>query len=271
MSVANKKKRKFLNAAEVVARIRTKYGDETKGWTVFEQVASGTGAMRLRFADVVAMNLWPSKGLEIVGFEVKTSRADWGRELRNRGKVEDGVYQFCDRWYVVAGALDIVDLDELPKSWGLLEPYGAGLKVAKIAPQLEPSDVDRLFVAAVLRRASKASSCTSLDKLRAANRRGFEDGKSIERESVKHDLERLRLIRDRTKVFEKASGLSIEWGGDVEELGRVVRAIREGRLDVALNRVRSVEATVVELAERLTLKRKEIEKALLDPVGVPGE
>ena len=33
-----------------------------------------------RYADAIAMNLWPSRGLAVHGFEIKISRGDWQRE-----------------------------------------------------------------------------------------------------------------------------------------------------------------------------------------------
>ncbi len=262
-----KKKRKTLTEEEVVARLRTKYGDETKGWVVFEQVASGTGAMSRRYADAVAMNLWPSKGLEILGFEVKSSRGDWLRELRSRRKVEDGVYRYCDRWYVVAGGPGIVELDEVPKNWGLLEPSGRGLKVTKVAPELSPDDVERIFLACVLRRAATAKNFTSADALRAERNRGFEDGRKFEYDQVRYELERLRLVVAKTKEFEKASGISIEWEGDVEALGIAVKAVVSGNgkgLSASLNRVRRIEAMATELATEVSSRREAIEAVVAE-------
>jgi hypothetical protein len=54
-------------------------------WAIFYEVANATGANGSRYADAVAMSLYPSRGLELHGFEVKKSRWDWVRErLPNR-------------------------------------------------------------------------------------------------------------------------------------------------------------------------------------------
>ena len=43
----------------------------------------GTGWGRVSRVDAIAMDLWPSEGLELIGFEIKTSRQDWLREVKN--------------------------------------------------------------------------------------------------------------------------------------------------------------------------------------------
>jgi hypothetical protein len=52
-------------------------------WARFFEVASGTGAQAGRSADMLAMNMFPSRGLRIHGVECKASRSDWLRELKN--------------------------------------------------------------------------------------------------------------------------------------------------------------------------------------------
>jgi len=91
--------------------------------------------------------LWPSRGLHLMGFEIKAGRGDWLRELKDPGKAE-GIAAYCDQWWVVAPAEVIVprrhrlelqpalaglgheqarpasdhlDLTTFPEHWGLLE------------------------------------------------------------------------------------------------------------------------------------------------------
>jgi hypothetical protein len=47
------------------------------------------------------MGLWPSRGLKLMGFEIKAGRGDWLGELRNPRKAES-IARFCDQWWVVA-------------------------------------------------------------------------------------------------------------------------------------------------------------------------
>lgn len=132
----------------------------------------GTGWGRESRADAIAMHTWPSEGLELIGFELKTSRSDWLRELKQPNKC-DPIKQFCDRWYVVVDDMDIVrhyknqEEDEVPKDWGFMrisyESFPYKLKVMKEAPKLNPLPIDRLFLASLMRRASAVTDEINLN------------------------------------------------------------------------------------------------------------
>ena len=74
---------------------------------LFRQVADSTGYGQKRYADAVAFGLWPSRGLEIEGLEIKVSRQDWLNELKNHAKSAD-IQAYCHRWWIVAGDRSIV-------------------------------------------------------------------------------------------------------------------------------------------------------------------
>lgn len=112
-------------------------------------------------ADAIAMDTWPSGGLELIGFELKTSRQDWLRELKQPEKA-DAIKQFCDRWYLVVDDENIVHRydHELPDDWGFIVPnydyYTTGkVKIAKDAPKLTPKPIDRYFLASLMRLAAR--------------------------------------------------------------------------------------------------------------------
>jgi hypothetical protein len=124
----------------------------------------GTGYSRESRADAIAMHLWPSapQGLELVGFELKVSRSDWLRELKQPYKA-DPIKQFCDRWYVVCANDKIVKyVDELPKGWGLIFAEDGNLVTFIEAPKLNPLPLDRAFIAALMRRATRVDRLAHL-------------------------------------------------------------------------------------------------------------
>jgi len=127
---------KFGEQAMVDA-LRRRY--PSNEWALLAGVRNATGfaSREVRTADAVALNLWPSKGMPLLGFECKSDRRDWQRELAQPEK-SWAISRFCDQWWVVAGGEDVVRKDELPKTWGLLvmKPEGT-LKCARMAPQLE--------------------------------------------------------------------------------------------------------------------------------------
>jgi len=115
---------------------------------------AGTGFVG-NAADAIAMHLWPSKGLELVGFELKVSRGDWLRELKDPHKA-DPVKKFCDRWYLVTYDLKVIKYaDELPEGWGLMFLENGVIHTMIEAPKLTPEPIDRLFTASLMRRATK--------------------------------------------------------------------------------------------------------------------
>lgn len=123
---------------------------EANGYACLFEVASGTGSNARTFADIVVMNLWPSRGMDLVGYEVKTSRSDWQRELKLPAKAWQ-VMQYMDRWWLLA-APGVAKLDEIPTNWGFMEFNGAKSRVLKPAPKLEPKAVTKTFLGALLRK-----------------------------------------------------------------------------------------------------------------------
>ena len=114
----------------------------------------GTGWGRDSRADAIGMHLWPSMGLELIGFELKVSRSDWLHELKNSSKAEP-IKQFCDKWYLVVSDLKIIKYaDELPKDWGLMFAENEKILTMIEAPKLEPKPIDKLFLASLMRRAT---------------------------------------------------------------------------------------------------------------------
>lgn len=124
-------------------------------WALFFEVRDATGFKgEGRSADAVAMNCYPSRGMEIWGFEVKTDRGDWLREMRNPQK-SVAVQQYCDRWFL-ATTEDIVKPGELPPTWGHFIVNGKGIRQVAEAPKLEAVPITRTFLASLLRNAAKS-------------------------------------------------------------------------------------------------------------------
>jgi hypothetical protein len=151
-------------SAELVDLLRRRYRSVYKGrdrHALLEQVGNATGFSCNRHADAVVMELWPSDGLNLHGFEVKVSRGDWLRELKDPGKA-DAIARYCNCWWVVAPP-NVVGPSELRPGWGLLEPWYARpvgaipeLRTRVSAVPVTPAPVlDRKFVAALLRRAAR--------------------------------------------------------------------------------------------------------------------
>lgn len=131
----------------VMIALRTRYA--APEYAFFEEVGDSGSSSRV-YADGVAINMWASRGYAITGFEVKVSRSDWLRELKQPEKSEP-ILTKCDFWYLVAPE-DVYVPDEVPSSWGILAFKNGKLFEKRKAPKLEPKAITRAFVAQMFRR-----------------------------------------------------------------------------------------------------------------------
>lgn len=212
-------------------------------WALFFEVSNGTGHHGHGYADAVAMNLYPSRGMEVNGFEVKVSRGDWLRELRDPAKAE-GVFKYCDRWWLVIAGKDVAKIDELPVTWGMLELVGVKLVIRKQAPELTPQPLDRPFFAALARRASAASN----EEIEAIVAARVKDDLDRNRPYKEQALERARTeladLKKEVFAFEQASGITIQqrWDRKPDQIGAALKFVLDGGL-------RSIDSTL-EMMER---------------------
>lgn len=150
-----------LGSSEIKAVLRMKFA--APEFATLEEVRNATGRLKKRhgkqprYADMIAMGLWPSSGLLISGFEIKTSRADWLKEISDEKKAV-AVQQFCDRWYLVTNSESIVKEGELPDDWGWMV-VDADLKVRTIkeAPLIKAAPLTREFLASLMRNATASN------------------------------------------------------------------------------------------------------------------
>lgn len=153
-----------LTEAAVLDLIERHYARPGNGgsgeYAVLRQVRNAAGFSATRTFDAVVIGLWPSRGHELHVIEVKVSRSDWLRELRDPKKADDAA-SIADRFSVCAPK-GVVKREELPATWGLLEvmtgPDGSKLRVARAAPLLHDPEhvkapIPRGLLVAMLRAA----------------------------------------------------------------------------------------------------------------------
>lgn len=201
-------------------------------------VGDGTGFRQYRWADAIAMGLWPSRGVDLHGIEIKASRADWKKELSQPEKA-DAICKFCDRWWIVAGDASIVLLSELPSTWGLMVPAGSGLKVVVDAPKLTPVPITKMMLAGIFRRACEQQREPTAMKLEFE--RGLNEGEKRGENRADYELQKLRRLFESVKKFAATSGVVIdEYSGD--EIGRAVRTVMNGEHLPGLSKLHGIRA-----------------------------
>lgn len=223
-------------------------------FATFFEVKDNAGFDGRRSADAVTMSLWPSRGLAFWGFEVKVSRADWLRELRNPEK-SGPIQKFCDRWWIATSGDDVAKADELPETWGLLVLRGGKLVVAREAPALTPVRFTRGFVACLLRSATgtmvpkaivEQAVAARLDEVVTSRR------SSSEWALTQKTLECRKLL-ERVQRFEAASGVRIDdWHTD--QIGKAVRLV--------MNEGSDQERMLSRVSEQLERLRTEVDAAV---------
>lgn len=196
-------------------------------YAVMWEVGRATGAVsNQRYADAVIMSLWPSRGLELHGVEIKVSRADWRREAADPTKAE-AIAAYCDRWWVYTGPGVIQDTSELPPMWGAREFDGRVWRTIKEAEKTDARVCDRVFLAALLRRADGESRWQIDQQARAIADGAVKSANDrIESEIARRSSD-AKAARQQIADFEEASGLSFRdfMLGDAKAIGAMVKAV----------------------------------------------
>lgn len=250
-----------MTTAEVMAALERRFCPPE--YALIPSVRDATGFDGQRTADAVVMSTYPSRGLELIGIEVKASRTDWLRELRTPGKAE-AVAKYMDRWYLAVGDRDIVRTGELPTKWGLIVPRGSEIIIEREAPRLKPAAIDRRFLAAVMRR---IHACRPDRKaIEAAVKAVRDETARTEAEERQRRGEaaasRVNVLERAMAEFEAASGVKIT-GYTGARMGAAVRRVLEGGPDSdrdlkdRIRRMRLIAAGIVEQTTSLLEEAQE--------------
>lgn len=228
-------------------------------WGLLWEVPNGTGHNKSRTADAMAMSLWPSRGLELHGFELKTVRSDWLGELKNPAKAE-ALAKYCDRWWIVAEP-GVVEVGELPPSWGLIERRGSVLRVQReAAAHVAPVEPDTSFLASLFRAVSLIEARHSADyikrsavsaELELEYQRGVGDSEASAKRKSSNATAELEDLKTQLAKFEESSGVKIDRFCHAEKIGAAVKLVLDGgtnRRELALGRAAT---TLEDVAARI--------------------
>ena len=157
-----------MNTKQIEQYLRQRY--RLPKWALFfevpDKLASNSleGEVRRR-ADAIAVCMEPKKYpgadelFKFIGFEIKASRSDWLRELKNPEKLTHFA-QRCNEFYIVAMP-NVVQMDEIPEGWGWLEP-GKDRPRKKASSFVSRSDFELLLI--LFRKA--ALTCEKYESIR---------------------------------------------------------------------------------------------------------
>lgn len=216
-----------VTASDIKAALMKAYAAPSH--RIFFEVSNDTGTRASRWIDAVAVGIWPSTGHEVIGIEIKVSRSDWQRELKEPAKAQS-LMRYCTRWYLACPD-GLVKADELPATWGMLVLKDGVIKTKVTAKLLEPEPLTPGFMMAILRNAN-AIDMSLVEKLVAERdvARRVEFDQSLERELKRRvsDLDgRRKAVEElRTKLHAITGEDPTNWGFDPEALGAAYRLLK---------------------------------------------
>ncbi len=251
-----------ITANDLLKLLHDKY-EERAGWMVFSEVRNGTGyetGQKARSADAIVLQTFPSRGICAHGFEIKVSKSDLVKELRELEKA-DAIQQWCEYWWLVVSDRSLIKDVAVPELWGILVAENGKLKVIKEAPKLTPEPWTPRFVAAVLRAYQRGLIPKSdLDSLKENIEQIVADKLNeklvaevdVELRTAKQELD---VLRGKVRLFEEVSGIKIEWGWQLGAVGKVARAMAE---------VNNLAATINNVLFRTKALEKVMKEALVE-------
>lgn len=214
-----------ITAHDIKQRLREKY-PLAEGWITMDEV---TPPKTQRRFDMVSIMGWGSRGHEVLGFEIKISRSDWLRELKEPAKAEPLV-SLCTRWWIVAPP-GVVEAAELPPAWGLLVIHPEQIRTGKQAPTLEPPAwSDAVWRCMLLRQATRTNrEPTEQDKALAEKwRAGFDAGKKQAEDDAAWDKKRVEELEGIIRQAEEVTGVQLMRWADFPALGKAMSVLRDG-------------------------------------------
>jgi len=137
-------------------------------WAFFRELRVGTGYRNVKKGlnpeqrlDAWAINLYPSKNFLRIAYEIKVSRGDFLREMKQPQKREQAL-QLSNLFYFVT-PVGLIKPEELPPEAGLIEVIDEQQsKIKVVAPVREGGELSWQFLASIARRVQAEEGEVSL-------------------------------------------------------------------------------------------------------------
>lgn len=247
--------------AQIATAMRVRY--PANAYALLFEVGDATGFKCSRHADAICMSLWPSRGLDVTGFEFKASRSDWTKELKDPAKAA-AIYHYCDFWTLVVADRSIVKDGELPEGWGLAALTGTSLRQIVEPKRIEAVPWPKSFLAAVLRSAADPVAAVDDQAIRNARWAGEQEANKRS-EAVRERLDaKILELHKQISDFERVAGVSItnRWGGvTAQQFATAVRALGDDSHKDHLAALERLRRDLAKLAETVASEVEAIKAA----------
>ncbi len=236
--------------AELTHLLERKYAKPGNGgsgeYAFLSQLRNDAGFSADRTFDGAAIQLWPSRGFTMHLFEVKVSKSDWKSELSKPDKAEDAC-KIADYFSIVAPR-GIVDINDVPPTWGLIEAYGGKLvdgqvtgrklRTVRSAPLLSAGRRTHFpagLVISMLRAAGAVPDVITPTErmIRDAVDKAVEEERDRWRKARDADSHRYHDLLSILQKFEHAAGITIRkgWEPNIEANLDLAKRVREALSD----------------------------------------
>lgn len=225
-----------------------------------------------RRADAVSIGLFPSRGCHVEGYEIKVSRSDWLREMKDQAKAE-AFHSQVRYWWIVAPSVIVVKPEDLPPKWGLLVLRKDGTLHSRVkAKDLHPKLEDQLevaFVASIIHRLHAEATARE----NSAHTRGYEEAGMRDDQETESSHRQVEELRGLISAFEEKSGLRLHaYSPDVNEartLAAAVYAVKNREVDQVVRELEYQKDRIKQIVKGIDDALTDI-RAAVPPRTPPG-
>ena len=256
-----------MTLAEIKTAIKARYSGDGYALAFEVRNQTGYGSSVVRYADAMCLGLWSSHGYYLQGYEFKVSRADVLAELTNPEKARE-IQKYCHYWWMVVGDAKLVSVDELPATWGLMVPRGAGLAIKKAAPLMQPDQLSYPMIGALIRANVKEANSDVTVSAKIA------DALAKHKDESAREADWLRTknkqLEEMISEFERLSGVKMsKW--DAGKVGSAVKMVCSGGLTQAADRFEAMESEIERLLLNFRSVREEAQRLAAEPLSADLE
>lgn len=255
-----------LTSRDICDALHRRYNKPSQGrdgeqYICIEEARAGAGFNgNSGRCDLLAINTWQSRGMELIGHEIKVSLSDWRAELAQQDKAERFA-RYCRRWYVAVPAeLAAKIKDEVPPVWGLLSVSAKGRCTEVIAaPRRDPEPVpDWWWIGwmAQIDRQHKRGAAAAAERLFAAERENLRA--QVERTVATKQRgakERHDKLMENVAAFKEATGIDLQYvyRFDLDELAKAWSLVRSGfKAEVLARQLRKAAEALDAVSEEVS-------------------
>lgn len=268
--------RKKASAADLLAMLRghhqlTGPAEEWSGGLLIHEVSASAAFGEGRRADALYTGFTSASGRCLIGYELKTSRRDWLRELRNAAHKADQWVDECHEWWIVVSDPSIVRIEELPPGWGLMSPPAPGTHAMTIHSRARRKALEHSpswhAVRAILSRLESLRAKAIQEQLRQIRQEEQQKARDYVRaEYARNQGPDAGELQRRLDELERALGARIDWGdgkaGQSYSFLPVMSLEAVEQTASAIRAYGNVENAVAVLAEQFTDPMKDLVRAL---------